>query len=278
MNLILTGLPRSGTTLVCHLLNQTGTAVALSEPMFPVDYAALEGDAIVDAVEAFFDRQRASLLESGTAVSRVKSGQVLDNSFGSELNPEGLRLNEFVHDILHVTTTLPPDFPLLIKHPAFFTAILPLLTRRFACFATVRNPLAVLLSWRSVDMPIQSGRIPMAEQFDPALADFLAGEPDCLVRQLHILSWAFARYESCLPRGQVLPYEELMATGGRSLKRILPGLGAFPAGLAERNTNPVYDRKVLGQILPALLASEGAHWNFYSREEVESLARRLHDT
>ncbi len=35
-NIILTGIPRSGTTLICYLLNKIPNTVALHEPMGPL--------------------------------------------------------------------------------------------------------------------------------------------------------------------------------------------------------------------------------------------------
>ena len=48
-------------------------------------------------------------------------------------------------------------FTLLIKHNALFAALLPRLTESFPCLALVRNPLSVLASWQTVDLPVHPG-------------------------------------------------------------------------------------------------------------------------
>lgn len=50
-NVVLTGLPRSGTTLACRLLNLLPDTVALHEPIAPGRFAGLADEqALLDAV------------------------------------------------------------------------------------------------------------------------------------------------------------------------------------------------------------------------------------
>ena len=70
MNVILTGIARSGTTLTCALLNKLPKCVALHEPMNPGDLVNLQfPSGYLDEVAAFFSSQRASLLSNGSAIS-----------------------------------------------------------------------------------------------------------------------------------------------------------------------------------------------------------------
>jgi hypothetical protein len=43
-NIVSTGLPRSGTTLTCHLLNKLPNTVALHEPIAPGQFVDLESE------------------------------------------------------------------------------------------------------------------------------------------------------------------------------------------------------------------------------------------
>jgi len=74
-------------------------------------------------------------------------------------------------------------FDSLIKHPALFTALAQPLARIFPLFAVVRHPLAALASWQSVKLPVNEGRMPVAEAFSPELRKNLAGISDCLGRR-----------------------------------------------------------------------------------------------
>lgn len=66
---LVTGLPRSGTTLTCELLNQVPATLALDEPMRG---AALIGPGngwhdLADNVERFVGEMRTSVAERGVA-------------------------------------------------------------------------------------------------------------------------------------------------------------------------------------------------------------------
>src|SRR5262249_28843698 len=113
----LTGPPRSGTTLVCHLLNKLPGAVALNEPMKVSEFPKLPDRwAMCDAIQAFFAESRRSLLESGSAYSRHVSGKVPDNVVGAGRAPGGLRKDDAVRGLIRIEKPLPEGFLLAVKH------------------------------------------------------------------------------------------------------------------------------------------------------------------
>ena len=66
-NVILTGIPRAGTTLSCVLLNKLPNTIALVEPMLTSELGS-DGD-VPASVESFFDQSRESLLSRREARS-----------------------------------------------------------------------------------------------------------------------------------------------------------------------------------------------------------------
>ena len=125
-DILLTGLPRSGTTLVCNLLNMLSDTIALAEPMDVGIFGKLPTRAaILDVIEQFAAQQRASLLTRNVAVSRHVEGTVQDNLFAPTRGPDGLRHFHAVRGAVHFDKPLKSDFNLIIKHPAAFTALLP---------------------------------------------------------------------------------------------------------------------------------------------------------
>jgi hypothetical protein len=268
-NIIVTGIPRSGTTLVCHLLNKLENTVALHEPM-DMRRLAEEPD-VLDAVQRFFDETRASLLTNGTAPSKQVDGVVPDNPVGGPAAGVGVRAKRVTRGRIVVDKPLADDLTLCVKHPAAFTAILHLLTPRFPAFAVVRNPAAVLASWSSVPFPVRDGLAPAAERFDTQLAVELASIADCVDRQVHLLSWFYARYDAVLPRDRVIHYEDVVSTGGRVLERVVPQAAWLDEKLESKNKNPLYDHTTFQSLGRRLLASDGAFWKFYSRASVEEL-------
>ena len=76
-NVLITGTPRSGTTLVCSLLNKLPDIVALHEPMNVFDFVGRGGEETAKMIEKFCAESRKSLHEQGFAISMVRSWQTL---------------------------------------------------------------------------------------------------------------------------------------------------------------------------------------------------------
>ena len=162
-----------------------------------------------------------------------------------------------------------------MKHNALFAALLPQLAPAFRCIGLVRNPLAVLASWQTVDMPVNRGRIPAGEQFDPVLQKALDCDPDTLGRQLTIINWFFAHYGDGLAAERILRYEDLVASGGKALFGMLGHAQAKAVTLTSRNDHAVYRGADVERLLAALVDRAGAWMRFYSRTDCEAVAEGL---
>lgn len=265
-NIILTGIPRSGTTLCCNLLGQAANTVALFEPM-PVHELPLEPAAAVATIAGFFERSRASLHASGAAKSQQVDGKIPDNPFGSAVDGRGARVRTAHLGDIHVDKALTADFTLVIKHNATFTALLPTLVTTYACYAVIRNPLAVLASWNSVDLPVAHGRLPAGERLDPALSVRLDGMTDVLECQLHLLDWLFGQFDRCLPETHIVRYEEVVASAGASLAETT-GVPVPPLPLRNRNASHLYDAKASLQHAHRLRSHDGPWRCFYGDADV----------
>jgi hypothetical protein len=166
-NIVLTGLPRSGTMLACRLLNTLPDTVALHEPIAPGKFADMEDDrAVLEGLERFFRRMRRMIRKEKVALSKNVGGNIPDNAYEQARSAVGPRSHTGGKGTQKgkavVDKDLEAGFLLVIKQPALFSGLLPVLVKRFPCYAIVRNPLAVLASWNSVDHnvrgPFQGGR------------------------------------------------------------------------------------------------------------------------
>ncbi|NUO79072.1 hypothetical protein HUU05_03270 [candidate division KSB1 bacterium] len=272
-SLILTGPERSGSTLMCYLLNGLPDTVALHEPMKIRKFYRLgERAAICQEIVHYFAKTRKTLLTSGYAVSQHVEGLIPDNTFAGERTASGLRSSKDEKGYITIAKKLSTDFLLGIKHLGPFTALLEDLTARFPCYAVVRNPLAILASWNSVDLPMREGRNPAAERLDADLARALARITDRFDRQVHLLAWYFEKYARLLPESAVLRYENVIASQGRCLRVITASAETLQEPLANKNKNELYDRGLMATLSERLLQSEAAFWKFYKKEEVEALS------
>jgi hypothetical protein len=272
-NVLITGTPRSGTTMTCHLLNMLPDTVALHEPMQTGQFKGEDGP--VAAVERFCEEQRLSILERGLAISKQVGGAVPANPVGTSRTNSGLRKRVVSKGQIAIDKELSPDFTLAVKHCGSFTATLDRLVTRFPVYAIVRNPLAMLASWSTVEFAVQQGHVPVAEGLDSDLKSTLASIDDVLDRQIQVLIWFHERIRRYLPEEAIIRYESIVETGGKALAVVRPDAAALAEPLQSQNTSGLYDHERMVQIGERLLKTDGAHWESYSKESVEHLLGTL---
>jgi hypothetical protein len=277
MDIILTGTARSGTSLTCALINRLPQSVALLEPMNPGSLAGLSPAECVLRITEYFAEQRSSLLSSGIATSKALDGVIPENTYGTTRGADGLRTSVVQSQQVHFSKDLLPGFRLVIKHPGFFTAILEPLRQSFECFAVVRNPLSMLLSWHSCKVNVNRGRVPAAEAFDHALRGALDAEPDRIERQMLILQWFYSRYSSLLPRERVIRYEDVVDSGGRALSVMDPDAGTLDVKLESMNLSSRYDPSLVRLLADRLIRSKAAFAEYYPVSAIEELRDRWLD-
>lgn len=271
-DIILTGVPRSGTTLVCRLLNGLPDTVALHEPIKVTTFAQLADDEAVGRhVGAVFAQMRESILTNNMATSRNVEGIVRDNAFEDRPSESGRRPRRDRRGEIRIEKPLTKDFLLIVKHNSEFTGVLDGLTKRFPTYAVIRNPLATLASWNTVEIPIHRGHAGAAERFDKVLAEQLRQIEDTMERQIHLLSWFLRKYQTHLRPQSILRHEDLIASRGKALAVISPHARALDEPLQARNQNPLYDSDLMRRLGDKLLKTDGPYWDFYPKQSVEEL-------
>jgi hypothetical protein len=269
-NAIITGLPRSGTTLICHLLNKLDNIVALHEPL---DVSVLDGadrEKVKTIIDRFFVDQRALIQHLGIATSKSQAGHVPSNHLIDAGDRNG-RISVIDSRSIKVSNITCSDFSVYIKHPAIFTAMLPILEELYPCYINIRNPLAVLLSWRATSLQVSHGRAPAAEMIDQELKLRLDLANNTLERQFILLDFFYNQYSN-QNSSIIVRYEDVVATGGRALCALDLNAQCLNEGLSSQNHLYVEKDPDTRNIAKQLLASPNACWNFYSPNEVAKLA------
>lgn len=274
---LLSGIPRSGTSLCCRLAGGLPDTVALSEPLNGEEHREPSRDprGAPAYIGRFVEHARERLLRDRRAPTMLVGGRLDDQMVAPEPAEAGLRQPHARWGEMVIEKRLSARFTLVVKHNALFTALLPRLASSFPCLGLVRNPLAALASWQTVNLPIHRGRIPEGEALDPGLHRALEHDPDVLRRQILVLNWFMARFRHHLPPENVIRYEDLVASGGRVLFRRLGHAHVPPVTLGNRNDNPVYDRDTIDTLLDALLSAGGDWTHFYGAADCERLADRI---
>ena len=273
---LLCGIPRSGSSLCCRLAGAARDTVALSEPLAPDVFDDAENPDVACArIREFVRETRAGVLANGRAPSMQLDGCLDDRRVSDELTGVGLRPPRGGPGQLRLDKPLSPNFSLLVKHNGMFAMLLPELADHFQVLALVRNPVAVLASWQTVDLAVQRGRAPVPERFDAKLRQTLEGEPDTLRRQVILLEWFFSRFTEHLPLEGILRYEDIVATRGLSLFRRLRTASPRLEALESRNANALYEGVDADALLGAIDAVKGAWSACYSRWECEQVAAAI---
>jgi hypothetical protein len=144
------------------------------------------------------------------------------------------------------------SYSLVIKQNALFTALMPELSLRYPMVCIVRNPVDVLLSWLTVNLPVNRGNLPAGERFDAHLKSSLQGE-DCLSRQMIIYQWFMTKFLfSGLP---IVRYEDIVSSGGTELDHALGYAPIEREGLTAQVRQFDDETKItLEKAMPKLLA------------------------
>lgn len=259
---LLTGLPRSGTTLLCALLSGLPDTVALAEPM-PRQKADDPVEVIAN-VMAFAAGVRERALGLGVVPSKAIAGRVIDNFMEAPKEGSGLRRVLSRTQDVAVGKPLTEGFRLYIKHPALFTALAQYLPASMQLYAMVRSPLAVLASWQTIDFPVHYGHIPAAEKLDPELHRTLAAIPDRIDRQVAVMGW-FLRQFARLPQGRVIRYEDLTANPAATLSALQPVSGRVKHDIYRQRAEDRYSMVDMAELARRLERIAPLAERFYPR-------------
>ena len=272
---LLSGVPRSGTSLCCRLAGALPDTVALSEPIRRKAFGGMETPQGACArIGDFVEEARARILAERWVSSVQVEGRLDDNRSASRHTERACASSAARGARSPSTSRCPHASPcsLLVKHNALFAALLPRLTESFPCLALVRNSLSVLASWQTVDLPVHRGCIPAGEELDGELHRALEEEPEVLARQLIVLDWFFGQFHAHLDPESIIRYEDVVESGGVALFRRLGYAGARPVALKSGNDSALYDGAMIDTLLAALLDA-GGHWTGYcSAEHCERVA------
>jgi hypothetical protein len=252
---LITGIPRSGTTLCCKLLNDRADVAALHEPIEPKSlFQNIKPSDAVDAIALQITTLDHAITHGLPFEHGDKGGLNISNPVGDTVK-HGIRQVMAKRGHMQLNARSSESYQLVVKQNALFTALIDTLSPRYPMVCIVRNPVDVLASWLSVDLPVNRGRIPAGEHFDPELKQTLTQTKDCLSRQLFIYQWFVNKFiHSGLP---IIRYEDVIASGGTVLDKAL-GLSVIDREKLNAKER-TFDKQTLDKLelaLPRLLEFE----------------------
>lgn len=268
---ILTGIPRSGSTLSCNILNKYKNTLALLEPLEPSLFDANKGKySAVLNISKFAFECRKNVLRDGEVMTRHSNGTIPSNPLEDTLS-DTLRKPVVKAGMIELNRVFDKDFTLVIKHNALFTSLLDELVDFFPCYSIIRNPLSVLASWHTVDLPVNRGRIPAGEKFDFILRDKLLMTTDVLDRQIMILNWFFEKFDKYINKDNIIKYEDIIAQNGSNFNKLSYSneLEESLEDLESKNSSNLYKNIDIEHIHKRLVNSDGLFWKYYTKKEID---------
>lgn len=250
-NVILTGIPRSGTTLAAALIDSLPDTVCLNEPAWQTARVARDAQGFAEWLAGDFAQLRQKLLR-GEAVPdrREADGSAVTNYYRAEAG----KMEHTFKVIPFARAELTQDFTLAIKHNGpYLAALKPLVeSKAYTIIAIVRHPVEVIASWRRLALPISQGRMPNATPYWPRMAQLVASPMDMLEKQVRMYDLMCKRIWDMRESIHVLPYETMVKSPGVIANYLVPG-GAPVAPLVAKPQRdiPQQEKEAIVQALKA---------------------------
>jgi len=211
-NLIITGIPRSGTTLTTAIVDSYENTVGISEPVWQAKWSREMTDrkAYVQCLVKDFSDIRDKVVNGGSIQDRRSPAGLVNTNYYRDVDNAGPGDPRDLESISW--EGMNSDFILAMKHNAHYTCVLPDLLEQtnFAVLAVIRHPVPTILSWRALNIPISRGTMPAAEQFWPEVAEIRQRTDDLLRIQVELYGLFCMRYQLLREKIQLIRYEQLI--------------------------------------------------------------------
>lgn len=251
-DLIVTGIPRGGTTLTAALIDSLNDTICLSEPNWQGKWFFKEKKArkLVKLITEDFNVVREKILKQESIIDKRNSdGTPVTNYFGSQRKGPKQKNNPK----LKRSITFPvkdENFTLGMKHNAHYTSILPELiqTDQFSIIAVMRHPVPTILSWLSLNLPISKGKLPAGEGVWTELREITDSNDQLLTKQVRIYDLFCQRYMELEKHIHLLKYEDIVKSPS-ILEELTGQIYERELNLDNRNRSKIYDYRMEDSIL-----------------------------
>lgn len=277
-NIIVTGIPRSGTTLVCALLNSLENTICLREPDTHVQWLRQVSSAAeyTAMIQNDFQCIRKDIKSGQPVLDRSSiNGGPLTNYFPKRDTVNERRSVSFEMKAVD-TAHLTKDFTLAVKHNVEYTSVLPALieSQQFSFLCPIRNPIGTILSWNTLQTPVSKGAIPMAQYFWPEVDQALKNTDELLHRQVVVFDMFCKRFYEFKNHINIIYYEDLVDNAG-VLSSILGQKEKARIEIKSGNNSKQYDWALAQEIHLHIKRYAKYIPYFYSNSALEGFVARI---
>jgi hypothetical protein len=268
-NVLLTGIPRSGTTLAGALIDSLPDTVCISEPPWHWHRATggkldigpdPDGSVFARWLVGDFVAMRAKLLRGET----VQDRRAADAAPLTNYHDAGAGSAAATATRHFSRSGLSPDFTLAVKHNGpYLTALQQLLDLEwFTVVAIVREPVAVIHSWRSLKLPVSRGRMHDAARCWPELEQ-ATSHGSVLQRQVRIYDLICQRLHLLRERIHIIRYEAMVEQPALLSSAIGAAVDCAPALISAPSRSVPPEEHAL---ISAALQEHGSHYRLFYPE------------
>lgn len=258
-NYIITGPPRSGTTLTCHLLNDQNNTVALHEPMSMLMFKNQEIG--LHNIDLFFESMRYSIINHKIALSKISESNIPDNPY-ADVFTNNKRESIVKKRFFYISKPISETFNLFIKHNVHFTFMLKKIASKYKTIVIIRNPLSTINSWNTINAPVAEGNAKVLKYINPNLYQNINNIKNLFEKQARLLDEMFLIYNA-IPGLNIIKYEDIIESNGTIFTKILNLDFQSTRILASKNNNELYDTSNNNQIIDALKRTSCAWQTYY---------------
>lgn len=228
-DVVITGLPRSGTSYFCTALHNVRDCVAINEP--EEIFAHLSDTAAPWGMPRYYAQLRGDIVAGRPIVNKMRDGRFIEDTA------------EGIHEERYVPTISGPAFLLATKNTLAYLARLPLLEQSMpgvTCVACIRNPVDTVASWKSTFDHLSAAAVRNFragcvgdERLSPAARDRVAEiDMELRLERRRALLWrhlALLVEEAGGFVRAVIRYEQLVTDPERTLRDLLASIPAAPS-------------------------------------------------
>ncbi len=259
-NVLITGIPRSGTTLAAAMLDGLENSVCFSEPQWQVDW-----------LEQQIDRKEYAqkVLDDFTHIrKKIRNNEIIQdrrNEDGRSLTNYFNRQRTTQYVLKAMDKDLEPGYLLATKHNAHYSAILDILSyAEIPILVIIRHPVPTILSWLSLNLPISGGRLPAGERLSHEIKMIVESSEDILVKQVLIFDEFCKQYKRCQQHIHLLTYEEIVSDN-QVFSKLFGRANIAPILIKNANQNPAYEHH-LAEKIKAVIRKHATHIDIYYPE------------
>jgi SAM-dependent methyltransferase len=243
-DMLITGISRSGTSYLCHLLHRHSDCVALIDP--PELFGALEHQAVPWGVPAYFQETRATIAEGGMVVSKVDGDLPVTDTY-----PDDVRAR-------YAPSPASADFVLAVKNVrallARLEAVRPLLdgTRLVLC---ARDPYDAIASWKRSFEHLREADVhgtavsrpdnPLLARRDRDELQLIATCTDVAERRARFWAWSARRVLEQRDGAVLVDYDRLVREPSATVAEVTAGLEPGPPPADLEPSDPRRHRELL---------------------------------